>query len=152
MISHVIYPEKCITLDDHNICRKWMFCRCKIGNVIVDCLDVRNLYRLFSLLLSSNQHLFSFEHKTQWPTDLRNLFRSLPVMILMKISSYLILEAEHRHTIRRKWICNPIWLAIAFSHFGRDRLPGVFGSDRRISYRRLSSIRRYCFLRGTPHI
>ena len=25
-----ISPEKCVTLDDHNICRKWMFCRCKI--------------------------------------------------------------------------------------------------------------------------
>ena len=48
-------------------------------------------------------------------------------MILMKISSYLILEAEHRHTIRRKCICNPIWLAIAFSLFGTVGYLAFFG-------------------------
>ena len=57
--------------------------------------------------------------------NLANLFHSLPVMILMRISSYLILEAEHAtmpevhmqsdmagHRIL------PLW---------HDRLPGVFG-------------------------
>lgn len=48
-------------------------------------------------------------------------------MILMKISSYLILEAEHRHTIRRKCICNPIWLAIAFAVFGAVDHLAFFG-------------------------
>ena len=48
-------------------------------------------------------------------------------MILMKISSYLILEAEHRHTIRRKCICNSIWLAIAFSLFGTVGYLAFFG-------------------------
>ena len=73
-------------------------------------------------------------------------------MILMKISSYLILEAEHRHTIRRKCICNPIWLAIAFSLFGTVGYLAFFGRAAVFHIGAVEYQGGTVFLRGTPHI
>lgn len=41
--------------------------------------------------------------------------------------NYLILETEHRHSIRRKGVCNPVWLAVALAVFGAVYHLAFFG-------------------------